>query len=324
MKVCIVGVGAIGGLLGAKLAAAGRAQVSAIARGNTLQAMRRHGWRLNTAQGVLTVPAQVTDNPNDVGIQDLVIIAVKAHALTAASSILRPMLGRDTIILPAMNGVPWWFCHGIPEFRGTPLQSVDPGGVVGSLLDFDRVLGCVVHMSASCPEVGVVQHQHGLGLRIGEPAGGLSDRTQCIADMLCSAGFEATPSGNIRHDIWYKLWGNLTLNPLSAITGATLDRVLSEPGVRAFCRGAMREAAAIGSVIDCDIREEPEARLDMAERLGAFKTSMLQDVEAGRHIELDAIVAVVQEIGRKVAVATPHIDTLVGLTKLFARQRNLY
>ena len=226
--------------------------------------------------------------------------------------------------MPAMNGVPWWFCQDIPEMGREPLQSVDPGGRIASAISFERVLGCVVHASTATTEPGLVQHRMGQGLIVGEPRGGRSGRAQAVVDLLAHAGFDATQSDDVRYDIWYKLWGNMTMNPVSALTGATIDRIHADPQVREFCSAAMREAAALGARIGCGIEQSAEDRHAVTARLGAFKTSMLQDVEAGRPIELDAIVSAVREIGVRLGQPTPHIDILLGLTRLFGRVRGLY
>ncbi|MEF7616655.1 2-dehydropantoate 2-reductase [Aquincola sp. MAHUQ-54] len=324
MKVCIVGAGAIGGFIGTRLALEGSTQVSAVARGATLAALREHGWRLHSGGMLVRAPAEATDRPAELGVQDLVVIAVKGPALTAVAAGLAPLLGPHTVVLPAMNGVPWWFCQGRPGFGSAPLASVDPGGAIARAIPLRQVVGCVVHASASTAEPGVVRHGVGLGLIVGEPAGGLSERAQRIAGLLGRAGFEARASADVRHDIWFKLWGNLTMNPVAALTGATIDRVLADPLVRGFCSAAMAEAAAIGERIGCAVAQTPEDRHALTARLGAVKPSMLQDVEAGRPVELDAIVAAVQEIGRHVGVATPCIDALLGLARLHAQVRGLY
>jgi len=324
MKVCIVGAGAIGTLLGARLSAAG-VPTSALARGATLAALRQHGWRLDGAQGRVTGPVRASDRAGELGVHDLVVIAVKAPALSALAPSLAPLVGTQTIVLPAMNGVPWWFCQGRPGFE-TPLQSVDPGGAIARAIPFERVLGCVVHVSASTPEPGLALHRVGQGLIVGEPDArlGRSERVQRVAALLSQAGFEPTQAADVRHDIWFKLWGNLTMNPVSAITGATVDRVLADPLVRAFCSAVMTEAAAVGARIDCPIEQSPEERHAVSARLGAFRTSMLQDVDAGRAIELDAIVGAAHEIAQRIGIATPNIDALLGLTRLFARVHGLY
>ncbi len=322
MKVCIVGAGAIGGFIGARLAAAG-VVTSAVARGPTLAALRRHGWRLQAAQGLLQAPVQASDDAHALGVHELVVIAVKGPALPSVAAAIAPLLGPQTLVLPAMNGVPWWFCHGLPDFE-TPLHSVDPGGTVAAAIPYPQVIGCVVHASTSTPEPGLVQHRMGQGLIVGEPAGGDSERVQRVAALLARGGFEVKASADIRYDAWYKLWGNLTMNPVSAITGASGDRLLADPLVRGFCSAAMQEAAAVGARIGCPIAQSPEDRHAVTARLGAFRTSMLQDVEAGRPIELDAIVGAVREIGQRLQLATPNIDALLGLTRLFGRVRGLY
>jgi 2-dehydropantoate 2-reductase len=324
MRVAIVGAGAIGGFIGTRLAAAGAADVCALARGATLQALRRHGWRLQEDGTLIQARAIASDDARELGVVDLVVIAVKAPALRAVAQSITPLLAPPTIVLPAMNGVPWWFCLGRPEVPGGALASVDPGGEIAQALPFERVLGCVVHASTSTPEPGLVQHRVGRGLIVGEPRGGRSERAQRVCDLLAHAGFEVTHSSDVRRDVWYKLWGNMTVNPVSAITGATADRMLADPLVRAFCSAAMHEAAAIGARIGCPIEQTPEDRHAMTARLGAFKSSMLQDVQAGRAIELDALVGAVREIGQHVGVATPTIDALMGLTRLFGRVRGLY
>jgi 2-dehydropantoate 2-reductase len=324
MKVCIVGAGAIGGFIGTRLALAGNCALTAYARGATLQALRSHGWRLEMREQLLQKPARSSDNAAELGMQDLVIIAVKAQGLAAVAREIAPLIGPETVILPAMNGVPWWFGHGIAALGTQPLDSVDPGGGIAAALRHEQVLGCVVHASTKSPKPGLVSHQMGNGLIVGEPGGGSSARAEKVCELLRQAGFETTLSANVRYDIWYKLWGNMTMNPVSAITGASADRVLDDPLVAEFCRSAMREAAFIGERIGCHIAESPEQRHLVTRKLGAFKSSMLQDVEAGRSIELDALVGAVREIGQRLSLATPHIDALLGLTRLFGRVRGLY
>ncbi|HOM11873.1 MAG TPA: 2-dehydropantoate 2-reductase [Rubrivivax sp.] len=324
MKVCIVGAGAIGGFIGTRLAAAGGNQVSAVARGATLQALRAHGWRLRQPGGLLQAPAIASDDPRELGVMDLVVIAVKAPALAEVARRVAPLLGPDTVLLPAMNGVPWWFAQATPALAGQPLRSVDPDGGIAAQLPLARVLGCVVHASTFTPEPGLVEQRMGQGLIVGEPGGGGSARAQRLADLLRAAGFDTTLSSDIRRDVWYKLWGNMTMNPVSAITGASVDRIMADPLLLAFCSAAMREAAAVGAHIGCAIEQSPEDRHAVTRKLGAFRTSMQNDVDAGRAIELDALVAVVSEIARRVGIATPNIDALLGLTRLFARVRGLY
>jgi len=324
MKVCIVGAGAIGGFIGTRLALAGPSEVSVLARGATLSAIRQNGLRLREGGVLRAAPVRTSASAADLGPQDLVIIAVKGPALAEVAAQLTPLLSDNTIVLPAMNGVPWWFGAGQPAMGSAPLHSVDPGGRIGQAIDVRRVLGCVVHASTSTSEPGLVEHKMGQGLIVGEALGGTSQRAQAVAALLQAAGFDTTLSADVRRDIWYKLWGNMTMNPLTAITGATVDRVLDEPLTREFCTRAMSEAAAVGARIGCAIDQSPEDRHQITRKLGAFKTSMLQDVEAGRPIELDALVTVVQEIAQRVGVDTPFINALLGLARLHGRVHGLY
>jgi 2-dehydropantoate 2-reductase len=318
VKVCIVGAGAVGGFIGARLAAAGDAQVTALARGATLQALQAHGWRLTMQGELLQAPAHARGQASELGVQDLVVVAVKAQSMASVAQSIAPLLGPHTVVLPAMNGVPWWFCEG------ESLNSVDLGGVIARALPMQHVVGCVVHASIATTEPAWVKHHMGQGLIVGEPKGGHTARVQAVADVLQHSGFDVTHSTDIRYDIWYKLWGNLTMNPVSAMTGATADRVLADPLVREFCSAVMREAADIGARVGCRIEQTPEQRHAIASKLGAFKSSMLQDVQAGRSMELDAIVAAVQEMALRLNVATPNINALLGLTRLFARTHGLY
>jgi len=334
MKICIVGAGAIGGFIGTKLAATGTHEVSALARGDTLAAMQQHGWRLNTAEGLVQAPLlKASSNAVDLGVQDLIVIAVKSQSLADVAPTLGPLIGRHTLILPAMNGVPWWFMKnqkgdGLQALWDGPLQSIDPRGHIQQALPADQVIGCVVHASTSVESPGLARHHGGQKLILGEPAGetdgASSVRVSKLVQALSDAGFEAFYSKDIRYNIWYKLWGNITMNPISAITGATIDRVLGDKLVRSFCTGVMLEAQAIGARIGCAIDETPEDRHAVTSRLGGFKTSMLQDVEAGRAIELDAIVGAVREMGERLAIHTPNIDALLGLARLFGQSKNIY
>jgi 2-dehydropantoate 2-reductase len=324
MKVCIYGAGAIGSLLGARLAAGGESSVSAVARGDTLRSLRAHGWRLRHEQSLLQTPVTAVEDARDLGPQDLVIVALKGPALPEAAADIAPLLGPHTCVMPAMNGVLWWFSAGVPELEAAPLGSIDPGGRTARAIPVERVVGCVVHASAAVLAPGLVEHKMGRGLIIGEPLGGDSERVRGLRQLLTRSGFEASASPNIRRDLWYKLWGNMTMNPISALTGATCDRLLDDELVRGFCAAAMREAGQIGARIGCAIEQTPEDRFEVTRKLGSFKTSMLQDAEAGRAIELDALLGAVREIGARVGVPTPTIDSLYGLTRLFGRVKGIY
>lgn len=345
MKVAVVGLGAVGGLIAARLAGAGHA-VSALARGATLARVRERGIVVVDATGAKTsARIAASDDARELGPHDLVVIALKAPALGAVAPTLAPLFDDETIVLPAMNGVPWWFTAAVradstapasvdprvvpPSIKthaaSPPLESVDPGGRLLAGLPLRGVLGCVVHFSASAPEPGVVRHNMGERLVVGEPSGGApSERVQRVCAALASAGFVAEPSADIRREVWYKLWGNMTMNPVSALTGAASDAILDDALVHAFMMRTMAEAAAIGTRIGCPIGQSGEERMSLARQLGSFRTSMLQDAEAGRPLEIDALVAAVREIGVRVGVPTPNIDALLGLVRLMARERGLY
>ncbi|MBN9409836.1 MAG: 2-dehydropantoate 2-reductase [Burkholderiales bacterium] len=324
MKTCIYGAGAIGGWLGVRLAQAG-AELSVVARGATLQAIEQHGLRLDMEGAVHTVRPRASQEPATLGVQDLVIVAVKAPAMAQVAQAIAPLVGPDTVVLTAMNGVPWWFLQGFGgEYAGRPLASVDPQGSIAAAIPAPHVVGGVVHASCAMHGPGFVQHHFGKKLILGEPAGGVSARVQRIGALLEQGGVEVQYSEQIQKDVWYKLWGNMTMNPLSAITGATSDRVLADPLVRGFASSVMLEAREIGARLGIPIADAPEDRHKITAKLGAFKTSMLQDVEAGRPVELDALVGAVRELGSVTGVPTPQTDTLYGLARLHAQMRSLY
>ena len=329
MKFCIVGLGAIGGLLAARLALAGH-DVSALARGATLEVVQRDGLTLlEGAPGQeqsRRVAIETSDHPAALGRQDVVIVAVKTTGLASAANSVAALLGPDTAVLSTMNGVPWWFFHGMaPELARLQLQSVDPDGSVSRAIPAERVVGCVTHLAAMTPAPGTVRAVAGDRLIVGEPSGGAATpRASAIVAALREAGFETEEAAVIQQDIWFKLWGNTTMNPISALTGATGERILDDDYVRGFMSRCMVEAANIGERIGLPIGQDPEQRHAVTRKLGAFKTSMLQDITAGRPVELDALVASVIEIGRQVAVQTPNIDALFGLARLQAQVRGLY
>lgn len=324
MKICIVGAGAVGGFIGTRLAVSGQ-DVSAVARGETLAALRSHGLRLQTQDGLISAKVPASSDPVDLGVQDLIIIAVKAPALAAVARSIAPLMGANTMVLTAMNGVPWWFFDGFGgAYAGTRLAAVDGDGSIAAAIETRRVIGCVVHVTCTVPEPGWIRHGFGNRLIIGEPGGGDSERVQRVVAVLREAGFDAEMSPRIQYDIWYKLWGNMTINPVSAITGATGDRILDDELVKGFCNAVMTEAAEIGDRIGCAISQSPVDRNAVTRKLGAFKTSMLQDVEAGKAVEIDALLTVVREIGQKTGVATPRLDALLGLSRLHARVHGLY
>ncbi len=333
MRIAIVGLGAVGGLIAARLALAG-ATVSALARGRTCEVVARDGLRLLEAapsgspERERIASLRVEQEAAALGEQDVVIIALKAPALTRVAPVLAPLLGPETSIVPAMNGVPWWFFHGLPgldpERRRRCAAAVDPDGAIAVALPPERVIGCVVHLGCSTPQPGTVRLNNGNRLVLGEPGGRVSERARTLVTWLERAGFDVDLSTRIEHDAWYKLWGNLSMNPVSAFTGATLDQILADPLVLAFVNATMREVNEVGTHIGLPIEQTPEERNRLTEVLGAFRTSMLQDVDAGRPLELDALVGTVTRIARAVGCATPNVDALFGLTRLFAQVHGLY
>jgi 2-dehydropantoate 2-reductase len=319
-KICIVGCGAIGGWIGAGLARAG-CEVSVFARGATLAALQSQGLQLGSEQHTVKASA----NAADLGIQDLVVVAVKAPALKDVVRQIGPLIGANTVVLTAMNGVPWWFFEGFGgTLAGTQLQAIDAGGQIAAAIPCAQVIGCVVHASCSVDAPGVIHHHFGNGLILGEPSGVVSERVQVLAALLTQAGFAASVSPQVQKDIWYKLWGNMTVNPISGLTGATTDLIMDDELVRNFVSTVMLEAKEIGNRIGIPIDQQPSDRHQVTRKLGAFKTSMLQDVEAGKAVELDALVTVVKELGSLTGVATPFTDALLGLSRLQARVRGLY
>jgi 2-dehydropantoate 2-reductase len=330
MKVCIYGAGAIGGWIGVHLAQTGH-EVSVVARGATLDALQKNGLQCVQTQAAdarIKADVKVSAQPADLGPQDLVIVAVKAPAMADVAKGIAPLLGPNTLVMTAMNGVPWWFFQGFGgKLQGTTLNTIDPEGRIAQAIPAHHVVGCVVHASCSLDAPGVVRHHFGQGLIVGEPAaqnGEVSARVQQLVADLQAAGFNASASAQIQKDVWYKLWGNMTVNPISAITGATTDLILKDDLVRDFVSKVMLEAKAIGEQIGIPIAQTPEDRHAVTMKLGAFKTSMLQDVEAGKTVELDALVSGVRELGQLTQVSTPYTDALLGLSRLHASVRGLY
>lgn len=314
-SITVIGAGAIGGWIAARLALAGNT-VSLIARGRTFEDLRSGGLRLSEGENQAVAPVAAIEDAEGLGPQDLVIIAVKAPALAEAADMARPLIGPDTVILPMLNGVLWWF-------RAEPLRSVDPDGRIAAALPPDRVIGCVVHASCFRSAPNAVTVKHADKLILGEPSGASSERVASLCGLFDASGIRAEQSDNIRHAIWYKLWGNATINPLSALTRATADKLLSDFAIRGFMAQAMDELAAVGAAIDCPISETAEDRIAVTARLGAFKSSMLQDVEAGRAIELEALLGAPLEIAARAGISTPQLQKIYAMTRLLSDSLNL-
>ena len=321
-KFCIVGAGAIGGILATRLARAG-ATVSVLARGETLAAINRHGLRLMIGGQVEQAAVRASEEPSDLGVQDYVIIAVKAPSLRDVARRIGPLLGSKTAVVTAMNGVPWWFfLKARGELAGERLNAIDPGGTISRAISISRVIGCVVYVAASADRPGIIRHHSGLRLVIGEPANRLTPRLACLAKWLGRAGFQCRQSVSIQREIWLKLLGNLSMNPISLLTTATSDRIISDPLVRRLCISMMEEAAQIGAALGLQADASIEKMLEMIRTLGSFKMSMLQDLERKKPLELDAILTVTHELGLLMGVPTPSIDSVLGLARLRAGSLN--
>ena len=316
MRFAIVGAGAIGAFLGAMLDRAGE-DVTLIARGPHLRAMQQHGVRVRGEIGDFVAHPAVTDDPADVGEVDVVLLTLKAHSLPAMAPRLGPLIGAQTSVVSAQNGIPWWYFyrHGGP-WEGTQLESVDPGGVITQHIDSARVIGCIVYPSTSVIEPGVIEHTEGNRFALGEPDGSKSNRCREIADVFIKAGLRCPIRTNIRHDMWVKLMGNVAYNPISALTRATLIEIVQCPETRELAAAIMREAESVAEKLGIELGVSVEQRLAGAEKVGQHKTSMLQDIEAGKPTELEAIVGAVVELGEKIGVDLPNTKSVYARVKL--------
>jgi 2-dehydropantoate 2-reductase len=324
MKICIYGAGAIGGLLGARLARSGE-DVTLIARGPHLAAMRERGLRVTGFGGDFTVKPRATDDPAEAGPQDYVIVALKAHAVSGIAERMAPLLGPKTGVVMAVNGVPWWYFYGRTDaLKDRRLPSVDPGDRQWRCIGPERVIGCVVYPAAEVTAPGELHHVEGDRLTLGEPDDSKSERVLALSRVLIAAGLKAPVKSDIRTEIWVKLWGNVAFNPLSALTGGTLKQLCDDPGTRAVARAIMTEAEAIAGKLGVRMPIPVDKRIDGAAGVGEHKTSMLQDFERGRPVELDAVVGAVAELGRMVEVPTPMIDAVYAMTHHKAVRSGLY
>jgi 2-dehydropantoate 2-reductase len=315
MKICIYGAGAIGGYMGVQLAEAG-ADVSLVARGAHLQAMQRNGLKLRMDGQEKVAHLRCTSDPAELGPQDYVIVALKAHSVPGVVDAMRPLLGNDTGVVTAVNGIPYWYFykHG-GALENSTLETIDPAAKQWRVLGPERAIGCVVYPATEIVEPGIIQHVYGDKFPIGEPSGERSFRVERLGRMMTKAGLRAPVLDNIRDEIWLKLWGNLSFNPISALTHATLDVIASDPGTRAVVRSMMAEAQEIAEKLGVHFRVDIERRINGAGAVGAHKTSMLQDLERGRPMEIDPLVTVVQEMGVLTGIPTPTIDIVLALIK---------
>ncbi|MBI3699594.1 MAG: 2-dehydropantoate 2-reductase [Afipia sp.] len=325
MKICIYGAGAIGGYLAVQLAQAG-AEVSLVARGPHLAAMKERGLKLLIGDEERVIKPNCTDNPADLGVQDVVIVCLKAHSITGVIEQMKPLLGSHTRIVTAVNGIPYWYFykHGGNEFEGKTLESIDPGGRQWNELGAERAIGCIVYPATEIEAPGVIKHVYGDRFPLGEPSGEKSSDVEGLSAMFTKAGLQAPVLDRIRDEIWLKLWGNVSFNPISALTHATLDVLCSDPGTKAVTRSMMVEAQQIAETFGVKFRVDVDRRIEGGRKVGAHKTSMLQDLERGRPMEIDPLVTVVQEMGRMTQIPTPTIDTVLALTIQRAKVAGLY
>ena len=323
-KICIYGAGAIGGLLGAGLAKAG-AEVTLIARGAHLAAIRENGLTLEMEGETTTVRPSAAENPADAGPQDYVIVTLKAHSVPGIVDAMQPLLGPETTVVWGANGIPWWYFFGLDgPHKDHRFPLLDPGGVQWSGIGPERILHTIVYPAAEVVEPGVVRHQEGDRFTLGEPSGEKTERAALLSDILKEAGFRAPIRPRIRDEIWVKLWGNVSFNPISALTGATLEEMCADPATRRLIRDMMLETQAVAESLGVKFSIDVDKRIEGGAAVGAHKTSMLQDLERGRPMEIDAIVGAVPELGRLTGIATPNVDAVLALVMQRARLAGCY
>jgi 2-dehydropantoate 2-reductase len=324
MRICIYGAGAIGGYLGVELARAG-ADVSLVARGTHLAAMRANGLKLQIGNEERVIQPRCTDNPLELGVQDVVIICLKAHSVTGVLERMQPLLGLHTRVVTAVNGIPYWYFykHG-GAYENTTLESIDPGGRQWRELGPERAIGCIVYPATEIVAPGVIKHVYGNQFPLGEPSGEVSEDVTRLSKLFTAAGMKAPVLDRIHDEIWLKLWGNVCFNPISALTHSTLDVICSDPATRALSKAIMLEAQAIAETFGVNFRVDVERRIEGARKVGAHKTSMLQDLERARPMEIDPLVTVVQEMGRLTAIPTPALDAVLALVVQRAKVAGLY
>jgi len=321
VRIAIVGAGAIGGFIGAKLANAG-ADVVLFARGPHLRAMQERGLRVVGDEGELEVKPEVTGDLAAIGRADVIVLGVKAHSLTTLAPQLRPLFGPDTVVVSTQNGIPWWYFQNYPgELNGLHLERVDPGGTIAKAIEPERVIGSLAYFSTDIAEPGVIHHTEGNRLSLGEPSGARTDRVKALAELLIGAGLRAPVTTRFRHEIWVKLLGNVAFNPISALTGGTLEELVRHPETSAVIRGIMAETEAVAAKLGIELPISIDQRMAGAEKVGAHKTSMLQDLEAGRPLELEPIVGAAVELGERLGVQMPATRAVYACAKLLDERR---
>jgi 2-dehydropantoate 2-reductase len=316
MRFLIAGAGAIGGYIGACMVRAGK-DVTLYARGPHLRAMQEKGLRVLSAEGDFDVAPRLAGDLNDVGPMDVILLGVKAHALTLLAPQLRPLIGANTTVVSMQNGLPWWYFQvAAGEFAGLPMERVDPGGVIGTAIDPQRVIGSLVYLGAEIAEPGVIRHTEGNRISLGEPDGSRSERCRAIAEALIQSGLRCPVTARIRHEIWVKLLGNAAFNPISALTRATLVQMARDPGVRTLVSSIMSEVTAVANRLGVELPISIEQRIAGAEKVGEHKTSMLQDLESSRPMELEPVVGAVVELGERLGIDMPHTRAVYACAKL--------
>jgi 2-dehydropantoate 2-reductase len=325
MRITVFGAGAIGGYLAAKLAIAGSADLSIVARGAHLEAIKADGLRLVEGGKETVAQVKAAERAEELGVQDYVVLALKAHSLAPALDQIAPLLGKGTAVVTMQNGVPWWYFYKAGgALEGTRLDAVDPGGTIWQRIGPERVIGSVVYPAVEVDAPGLIRHVEGTRFSLGEPSGEKSERAAALAREMVKAGLQAPVREDIRSEIWVKLWGNLSFNPISALTGSTLAAIVADEATRAVARAMMLEAQAIGERLGVRFLIPVDRRIKGAGDVGEHKTSMLQDLERGRPMEIDALVTAVQELGRLTAQPTPTIDTVLALVRRLAIERGCY
>jgi 2-dehydropantoate 2-reductase len=325
MKLCVFGAGAIGGLMAAKLAAKGDAEVTVIARGPHLAAMQAKGLTLRSDGQESVIPVRAVGSAEEAGPQDYVVVTLKAHSLPGAAKQMQPLLGPETALVSAVNGIPWWYFHKLAgPHEGRRVESVDPGGVVSALLPPERAIGCIVYPAAEVPEPGVIEHTYGDRFTLGEPDGSRSPRVNALSEALIAAGFKAPVRPKIRDELWVKLWGNMAFNPISALTTVTLDVLIADDGQRNVARQMMLEGQAVAEKLGVRFAIDVDKRIAGGAEVGAHKTSMLQDLERGRPMEIDALLGAVVELAELVGAQVPTCRTVLALLRARGRAAGCY
>jgi len=324
MKFCVFGAGAVGGFVGGMVARGG-ADVSLVARGVHLSALQANGLKIVTPDEEFAVDVPATDRPADLGVQDVVFLSAKAHALTVAAEAMRPLIGPDTVVVSAQNGIPFWYFHAHGgELDGHTLQTVDPGGRIATAIGNERVIGCVITSSNTVEAPGVVRNIGNRVFALGEPDGSQSGRLAEISALLEAAGLSAPSGGDIRSEVWVKMWGNVSFSPMAVLTMSKLGPLVEGEDLRALGVAIMEEVQTVGEALGIEFTSTIESRLEGTRRVAGHKTSILQDLEAGRPMEVDGITGAVVELGRLVGVETPMIDLIYALMRQRAREAGLY